>query len=134
MSMKDALCFFDQYDGHWYLVDSSKREEWSSWKGLDDDHPQHNVKPQFAAMINHPSHFEVVVCENTQEGQNLDIRKRKHRIYMCYDAAEQTVRKSRGKAIKALQCQCSHPNVTYYPDASGNNDSYHACDDCDKEV
>ncbi len=134
MKMKNTLCFFAQHDGHWFLVDSGKRTEWASWTELDDDHPQRNVTPTFATMINHPSDFEVVVCENVQARAGLDIRRCRDHIEMCYDDAENVVRASRGKAIRALQEKCTHPNVSFYPDASGNNDSYHACDDCEKEM
>lgn len=38
------------------------------------------------------------------------------------------------KKIVALQEQCPHPKSTYYPDASGNNDSWSECELCGKEV
>jgi hypothetical protein len=33
---------------------------------------------------------------------------------------------------KLFQATCPHKNVEYVPDASGNNDSYHECNDCGK--
>ena len=35
--------------------------------------------------------------------------------------------------IREIQQTCPHPHQTYYPDASGNNDSSYYCDDCGKE-
>lgn len=33
---------------------------------------------------------------------------------------------------KLFQATCPHKNVEWVPDASGNNDSYHVCQDCGK--
>ncbi len=33
-----------------------------------------------------------------------------------------------------IQAKCNHYSTTYYPDASGNNDSYTECDVCGKEL
>lgn len=35
--------------------------------------------------------------------------------------------------LVAIQQQCSHKSTTYYPDPSGNNDSFHECNDCGKQ-
>lgn len=36
--------------------------------------------------------------------------------------------------ILAVQSRCAHADHTYYPDASGNNDSYTLCNVCGKEL
>lgn len=36
--------------------------------------------------------------------------------------------------IGRIQSTCNHLSTTYYPDASGNNDSSTVCDLCGKEV
>jgi len=36
--------------------------------------------------------------------------------------------------IKRVQSRCPHPRHVYYPDASGNNDSYSLCAVCGLEV
>jgi uncharacterized coiled-coil DUF342 family protein len=36
--------------------------------------------------------------------------------------------------IKSIKEECVHELTTYYPDASGNNDSFYECDICGKEI
>lgn len=36
--------------------------------------------------------------------------------------------------LRDLRAQCKHENTSFESDPSGNNDSYHQCDDCGKEL
>jgi hypothetical protein len=49
--------FFDtDDDGHWYLIDASKRSEWANWIGSEEY--QDGVEPEYAERIGcHPSWF-----------------------------------------------------------------------------
>lgn len=54
---------------------------------------------------------------------------------------EQEETKRHSEAIKAnkegwrqFRLTCTHIETTFYPDASGNNDSYTSCDLCGKEL
>ncbi len=38
------------------------------------------------------------------------------------------------KQIEEYRSKCDHSNVTFVSDPSGNNDSYHVCDECGKEI
>lgn len=42
--------------------------------------------------------------------------------------------KTRWKLLKEGKLKCDHPVSTYYPDASGNNDSFYICDICSEEI
>jgi len=46
---------------------------------------------------------------------------------------EQRIAEKR-KEIRKLQNECPHPHTYYVPDASGNNDSYDVCKDCEKSL
>jgi len=36
--------------------------------------------------------------------------------------------------LAGIRSRCPHPDVTYYPDASGNNDSFEVCELCGAEA
>ena len=60
---------------------------------------------------------------------------------MKYQEALDALEKETGAKREALrqelreaQKKCTHKHTTYYPDASGNNDSWTECDECGAEV
>lgn len=59
-----------------------------------------------------------------------EIRKAKD------DLAEthKKILKEKDLELQAFQKMCKHPLTNYYPDPSGNNDSYTECDICGAEV
>ncbi len=54
-----ARFFLDQdNDGHWYLVDASKRAEWAEWLELPNDDARAWEGPKFARQIDRPQDIE----------------------------------------------------------------------------
>lgn len=59
-----------------------------------------------------------------------DLAKREMQVERDYREAKQKVQQERAE----LRKQCPHLDVTYHPDASGNNDSSYECKLCKAEV
>lgn len=64
--------------------------------------------------------------EDYKETRNL-LWQERHREIL--DAHERYTRR-----MKELQERCPHKETRYFPDASGNNDSWIECVDCNKEL
>ncbi len=45
-------------DGHWYLIDASKRALWNKWLGLDSENEESWNTPFFARRIDRPQDVE----------------------------------------------------------------------------
>jgi hypothetical protein len=60
--------------------------------------------------------------------QRNEIRIEMQRLFERQELA----RKRLESKLAKLQTKCKHEHKTFYPDPSGNNDSYYECDDCGK--
>lgn len=67
---------------------------------------------------------------------NEEIRKRVKDIKRLITEEKEkleNILKDLDKQLKEVQSQCKHTEREFWPDASGNNDSWHECLICGKE-
>lgn len=61
--MQSKKYFLDQdQSSHWYLVDNHFREQWNTFKNLDEDNPLCWNTPEYASMIG--CHPNKIIFEN----------------------------------------------------------------------
>lgn len=66
-----------------------------------------------------------------------EIRRRLQLAYNQLDNAKHVYEEAENKCVldvAEIRKSCTHPTTTYFPDPSGNNDSYTQCDVCGVET
>ncbi len=58
------------------------------------------------------------------------MEAKENNLQVDFDEDKQKLQKEK----LLIQKECKHYSKTYYPDASGNNDSYTECDVCGKRI
>lgn len=75
------------------------------------------------------------LADTIEQCQTIELK-----IKLCHNAMDDKENKHRKaiqkhkEEIRDIQKTCLHQLTTYYPDASGNNDSSTVCDICGKEL
>lgn len=69
--------------------------------------------------------------------QAKEIRRQLTLAYNKLDNAKHIYEEAENKCaldVTEIKKRCTHPTTTYFPDPSGNNDSYTQCDVCGRET